>query len=287
MSKSSRLAFATLVLLTVLLIGVWGAVLSSSKGNVLSVSFLNVGQGDSIFIEAPGGTQVLIDAGGNRAVLRELSRVMSWFDRSIDIALATHPDQDHIGGFPDVLSRYAVSRIVYSSVEDDGSDARAFHKAVSKEVEDGASDMVGVRGQVLDLGGGARLEVLFPDRGVPDIETNTGSLVTRLVYGDTVFLLTGDAPSSIEEYLVRLDGKRLQADVLKAGHHGSRTSSSDVFVRTVNPEFAVISRGCDNRYGHPHKEVLDTFSRFDVAVLDTCSEGTITFVSDGETVVRK
>ncbi len=223
MSKSSRLTLATLTVLTILLIGVWSALLFTPQQKALSVSFLNAGQGDSIFIESPSGTQVLIDAGGNRAVLRELNGVISWFDRSLDIALATHFDQDHIGGFPDVFSRYAVSRIVYSSVKDDGSDARTFEKAVSRETEDGASEMVGVRGQVLDLGAGARLEILFPDRSVPDIETNTGSLVTRLVYGDTSFLLTGDAPSSIEEYLVRLDGKRLQADVLKAGHHGSRT----------------------------------------------------------------
>lgn len=287
MSRSSRLTLATLTTLTIVLIGVWGALLSAPMEKALSVSFLNVGQGDSIFIESPSGMQVLIDAGGNRAVLRELSGVMSWFDRDIDIALATHPDQDHIGGFPDVLSRYDVSRILYSSVQDDGSDARAFHEAVSKEVEGGASESVGMRGQVLDLGAGVRLEILFPDRSVPSIETNTGSLVMRLVYGDTVFLLTGDSPSSIEEYLVRLDGKRLRADVLKVGHHGSRTSSAEVFIQTVAPTYAVISRGCDNRYGHPHKEVITRLRDSRIHIVDTCEEGTVTFVSDGEGLVRK
>lgn len=258
---------------------------SEEKG--LAVSFLDVGQGDAIFIESPTGTQVLIDAGGNRAVLRELSREMSWFDRSIDIALATHPDQDHIGGFPDVFARYHIPLTLHSSVEDDGSDERAFDRAVLEEVSSGATQRTAVRGDVFDLGGGASLEILFPDRPVPEIETNTGSVIARLVYGKTAFLFTGDAPSSIEKYLVRLDEENLRADVLKAGHHGSRTSSSEEFVRAVAPQVVVISRGCDNKYGHPHAEVLGIFARARVPILDTCEEGTIQFVSDGESVVRK
>lgn len=143
------------------------------------------------------------------------------------------------------------------------------------------------RGQVFDFGDGVRLEVLFPDRPLPGADTNTACTVTRIVYGKTAFLLPCDAPQSVEEYLVGLDGKALRADVLKAGHHGSKTSSSLVFVGYVNPQWAVYSRGCDNMYGMPHQETIDTFARLNIPTLDTCEEGMITFESDGKTVFLK
>lgn len=285
MKRSRWILFGFFLTLCTLALAVSVALMLPARGApVLSVSFLAVGQGDATLIQSPTGTQVIIDAGGTREVLRQLPAVMGWFDRSIDIALATHPDQDHIGGFPDLLSRYRVGLIVHSSVEDDGSDARAFAAASQEE---GVLVRVAERGDVFDLGGGALLEVLFPDRPVPDIETNTGSVIARLTYGDTSFLFTGDAPSSVEQYLVHLDGERLRSDVLKVGHHGSRTSSHESFLEAVNPAVAVISRGCDNRYGHPHEEVVQRFESFRVQLFDTCEDGTVTFVSDGNSVVRK
>ncbi len=252
------------------------------------MTFLNVGQGDSIFIQSPSGVQMLIDGGKNREVIRALSREMPLFDRSIDIVIGTHPDADHIGGLPDILKRYSVSLIVESSVEDaEGVDAAALAKATATEIEDGAQSMTAKRGQVIDLGNGAYFEILFPDRSVPAIETNTGSIIGRLVYGDTSFMLTGDAPDSIEKYLVQLDGNNLKSDVLKAGHHGSRTSSSLMFVGFVSPEYAIFSRGCDNSYGHPHEEPVAVFARLGVKTLDTCEDGSITFVSDGKNVHRQ
>ncbi len=213
---------------------------------------------------------------------------MPWYDRTIDVVIATHPDQDHIGGLPDVLARYKVSRIVESSVKDEeGTDAAALSSAAAKETGKGAQRLIAERGQIIDLGAGAYIEILFPDRPVPNIETNTGSIVTRLVYGDTSFMLTGDSPQSIEKYLVKLDADQLASNVLKAGHHGSRTSSSELFVGFVAPKYTVYSRGCDNRYGHPHSEVVELLAKFRIPTLDTCTSGTITFVSDGKTVVHK
>jgi competence protein ComEC len=287
MRTSAKILGGTIVILLIVTACIWSAVASAASGE-LRVTFLNVGQGDAVFIESPAGTQMLIDGGKSRAVVRELSNVSRWFDRSIDIVMATHPDADHIGGLPDVLKRYDADLLVLSSVEDDESaDAAAFAKFTAQEREDGAQILVAERGQVIDLGGGTYFEVLFPDRSVPTIETNTGSIVGRLVYGETSFLLTGDAPNEIEEYLVRLDGTALQSNILKAGHHGSRTSSSLIFVGFVSPEYAVYSRGCDNTYGHPHEEVAATFARLGVATLDTCTDGAITFVSDGRHVTRE
>mgnify|MGYP001559309021 CR=1 FL=1 len=301
MQKSVKILGVTVLILFIITSAVWYAVIREDRGGKLTVSFLNVGQGDSIFIDAPSGRQVLIDGGSGRSVLRELSNVVPWYDRTIDVVIATHPDQDHIGGLPEVLSRYKVSLIVESSVKDEnGADSAALEKAVAREMLTGAQRLVAKRGQIIDLGDGAYLEILFPDRAVTAVETNTGSIVARLVYGDTSFMLTGDSPQSIEKYLVTLDGSTsfdiaqdkplttsgngLKSNILKAGHHGSKTSSAELFVGFVGPEYAVFSRGCDNRYGHPHKEIVSLFERFEIPTLDTCTEGTITFVSDGQNI---
>ena len=278
----------TLLALALLTACIWYAVAREDRGGKLTVSFLNIGQGDSIFIDTPSGRQVLIDGGKNRSVLRELSKVSPWYDRTIDVVLATHPDADHIGGIPDVLARYKVDLVIESSVKDEGgADSVAFEKAAANEAEEGAQRLTAERGQIIDLGKGAYLEILFPDRAVPAVETNTGSIVVRLVYGETSFMLTGDSPQAIENYLVKLDADALKSSVLKAGHHGSRTSSSELFVGFVSPEYAIYSRGCNNSYGHPHDEVIETFKRLKIPTLDTCLDGMITFVSDGKNVERR
>ena len=282
MRRSSRVLGLAILVLCIIALGLWWAALREDRRGLLTVSFLDIGQGDAIFIDAPSGRQALIDGGKGSTVVRELGKVMPWYDRSIDVVTATHPDADHIGGLPDVLARYDVATVIRSSVEDSGADQTAFLRAVASEKN--AQVLIAERGQIIDLGEGAYLEILFPDRAVPLIETNTGSIVARLVYGDTAFMLTGDAPQAIEEYLVSLDGSSLKSDVLKAGHHGSRTSSALPFVGYVAPSYAVFSRGCDNSYGHPHKEVVELFARFAIPTLDTCETGTITFVSDGQTV---
>lgn len=286
MQRSAVIQGVTILILLIVTFVIWHAVIRSARSDTLKVTFLDIGQGDSIFIETPGGRQMLIDGGKNRSVIRKLSNVMPWYDRTIDIIIGTHPDADHIGGLPDVLARYHVGLIIESSVKDaEGADSAAFEKKASQE--EGAERRIAERGQIVDLGEGVYLEILFPDRPVPGLETNTGSIVARLVYGATSFMLTGDSPQAIEEYLVRLDGGALESTVLKAGHHGSRTSSGISFVGFVSPEYAIYSRGCDNSYGHPHDEVKEAFARLGIPTLDTCEEGNISFVSDGKTVVRK
>jgi competence protein ComEC len=273
------------ILFFVLLAGiVWYAVLREERHGVLTVSFLDIGQGDSIYIESPTGTQVLIDGGADSSVLRRLSEKMPWYDRSLDLVIGTHPDADHIGGLIDVFARYKVATILHSSVSGDTSLFRTFVKTASAETP---NFLEAERGEVIELGGGAYLEVLAPDRSVPGLETNTGCLVTRLVYGETSFMLPCDAPAAMEKYLVALDGERLRSTVLKPGHHGSKTSSSPIFVGYVDPEYAVFSRGCDNKYGHPSPETVETLAKFHIPTKDTCIDGTVTFVSDGKSVMIK
>jgi competence protein ComEC len=114
-----------------------------------------------------------------------------------------------------------------------------------------------------------------------DWETNTASIVGRLSYGDTSFLLTGDSPQSVERYLVGAHGGKINADVLKLGHHGSKTSSSEIFISAVSPEYAIVLAGKDNKYGHPNKEVLDLLSKFGISTINTANTGTIKFETDG------
>ncbi len=286
MRRSVQVKILAILVLFVATACIWYAAIQEDSRGVLTVSFLDVGQGDSIFIRAPGGRQVLIDGGKGVSVLRQISKHIPWYDKTIDVVIGTHPDQDHIGGLVEVLQRYRVAHIVKSSVLDtEGPDFKAFEKAISEE--EGAEVLEAVRGEVIDMGNGAYLEILFPDRRVSSIETNTGSVVARLVYGTTAFMLTGDAPAEIEKYLVSLDGTKLKSNVLKAGHHGSKSSSGPLFLGYVAPEYGVYSRGCDNSYGHPAQQTIDTFARFEIPTLDTCEEGTIIFVSDGITVSRR
>ncbi|MEK7642444.1 MAG: MBL fold metallo-hydrolase, partial [Patescibacteria group bacterium] len=239
------------------------ALFKEARSNILTVTFLNIGQGDAVFIEAPSGNQMLIDSGPGRSILRELSKVMPFYDRSIDVVLATHPDADHIGGLPDVLGRYKIDWFVESGVESDtGLYQELESRIMNYELSNKTKKILARRGMVVDLGGGAILQILFPDRDPRGMETNTASIVARLVYGESEFLLTGDSPINIESYLVSLDCLKcplaLHSDVLKAGHHGSKTSTSQRFVSLVSPQYVVISAGKDNKYGHPHQEVLDT-----------------------------
>lgn len=273
-------------LFAALLIGVgviWYAVASEDRDGILTVAFLDVGQGDAIFIESPNGTQVLVDGGPNNAVFRELGKVMPFYDRSIDLFIVSNPDKDHIAGFVDGLDRFKVSAVLEPGTV---GASGAFRALEAGEEKHRVPKIVARRGMSIDLGGGAYLEILFPDRDVSGLATNDGSIVARLVYGETEVMLPGDAPQNIEQYLVSLDGGKLQSDILKVGHHGSRTSSTESFVEAVAPKYAVISSGKDNRYGHPHKEVMDLFARLGIPALNTANEGTIIFKSDGTRVWR-
>lgn len=284
MQKSTKILGGTFVLLAVVAIVIWIGVWQVQGSGKLTVAFLDIGQGDAIFIESPTGAQVLIDGGPNREVLRRLGEIVPWWDRTIDVVIPTHPDMDHVAGLIDVLERYRVSHVIQSSVVGDTDLWRTLETAIKNE---GSNNLIARRGQVIDLGGGAHIEILFPDRSVAHVDTNAGCVVARLVYGATAFMFSCDAPQNIEDYLIRLDGKELKSNVLKAGHHGSRTSSSPLFVGFVSPEYAVFSRGCDNTYGHPHQEVVELFKRFEIPTFDTCEKGTVMFMSDGARVWRK
>ena len=249
---------------------------------LLAVTFLDVGQGDSILIESPTGTQVLIDGGRGGDVLAALNQAIGFFDRDIDLVLATHPDADHIGGLVDVLKQYNVATVVMTENESDSPVYEAFSRAISEE---GATIIIARAGQVYDLGSGqagsTTLSVLFPDYNPAGLESNTSSIVTQLSYGTVSYLLTGDSPAGIESYLTLRESTQLQSDVLKLGHHGSDTSTSNEFLAAVAPRIGIISAGKDNDYGHPHAAVLERLAAHGVAYKNTADEGSIVSLSDG------
>src|SRR3989344_6838960 len=279
-------AFKTLwreALVGVLVLGnvmCWYAVASETRGGVLTVNFLDVGQGDSIFIDGPNGVQILIDGGKGNAVLRELSKVMPFYDRSIDVIIATHPDQDHIEGLLGVLNRYSA----LAFIEPDLRTTKPFQIELEQKAKKlGLRSFIAKTGQKISLGKGAYLEVIYPNVEVSHFEkdTNAASVVAILRYGNTSFIFTGDLPKKQEDQLTSQYGRALDVDVLKVGHHGSRTSSCSYFLATVTPKIAVISAGKNNRYGHPHKEALDNLVAIGAEIKNTANIGRVTIKSDG------
>ncbi len=251
-----------------------------SSDRRLIFAMLDVGQGDALFIQSPTGTQVLVDAGPPRRILGQLARVLPAFDRTLDAIVMTHPDADHISGFSEVLSTYKVGEIFEPGIATDSE----IYLNIEKEAKaKNIPSILARRGMRLDLGGGAVLDILFPDRDVYDWETNAGSIVAKLTYGDTSVLLEGDAPIETEKIILsETPASFLKSAALKAGHHGSKTSNSEEFVRAVSPEYALLSVGRDNKYGHPNSEVLDILAAAGAKILRTDVSGTVIMRSDGK-----
>lgn len=274
-----------LVIFILLDIFIWAATFRADRRGELIVAFLDIGQGDAIYIEAPNGNQMLIDGGpSSSSVLRALGQVMPFYDHSIDLVLATHPDQDHVGGLPAVLDRMNVIDVVTTENSSNTGVYKSFEENIlTKHLH----RILARAGERIILDRGVVLEILFPTQNARGWESNKSSIVARLSYGSESFLFTGDSPQEIEKYLVGQSAGALHANVLKLGHHGSRTSSAREFLSAVNPDYAVISAGLNNKYGHPHKEVLALLDELKISSVSTIERGTIIFETDGTDMVMR
>ncbi|MEY2671925.1 MAG: hypothetical protein RL687_342 [Candidatus Parcubacteria bacterium] len=253
----------------------------ANSDNFLKVAFLDVGQGDAIYIEAPNGRQVLIDGGPDARVLPELSEVMPMFDTSIDMLIATHSDADHIGGLPSVIDNYTITNILENGHK---GETKIYKKLEEKIIENNIKKDIAQRGMhiILDEKENIYLDILFPDRDVSKLKTNDGSIVARLVYKDQSVMLTGDATYYTENIILKNENNDdLKSTILKLGHHGSNTSSGTSWLSAASPQYTIISAGLDNKYGHPHIDVLSRLENFKMSYLSTAKEGTIIFKSDG------
>lgn len=281
---------ATLGILFFFVLVVWAQVYeggiekSKKESGLLTVAFLDVGQGDAIYIEAPNGRQMIVDGGPKETLMHALPEVMPFGDKSIDVMMVTNPDLDHYSGFLPLLDTYTVGAVIEPGTHNDYG---MYGELQKKIVSENAAHLYARKGTVvmLDEERNIYFEVLFPDRDVSSWDSNDGSIVGRLVYGDVSFLLTGDA-TTLTEGIVVYGSDVSGTDVLKVGHHGSKTSTGIPLLQEAHPTYAVISAGAGNRYGHPTKLVLDRLASFGVETYVTKDLGTILFETDGETLTR-
>ncbi|MCP6719319.1 MAG: MBL fold metallo-hydrolase [Patescibacteria group bacterium] len=275
--KNTFWLIATLSFLNII---AWIVVYNLSRQNLLEVSFFDVGQGDSIFIETPKGYQILIDGGPSLAVLEKLGNEMPFWDRKIDMIILTHPEHDHIFGLLEVLKKYKVDFILWTGVLRDTAEYEEWKRLIGS----GMSNVKVVKAGQRIITPKTIINILYP---FEDLEgkivknTNNTSIVSRLVFGNTSFIFTGDAYKSVEREIANGE-LYVESDILKIGHHGSKTSTSKELLEEVKPEIAVISVGKLNKYGHPHFEVLEALDKYDIRVLRTDQYGDIKIVSDGK-----
>lgn len=266
------------VLLLLAAVVVWWTSVDDGSSGRLTVSVLDVGQGDAILIEAPDGRQVLVDGGASGQQLAEaLGGELPFWDRSLDLVALTHPQEDHMGGLVDAMRLYDVGQVLTTTREGTSPTFDAWQAAIERG---GAKQLIAVPGMRIDLGDGAVIRVLAPDERLLDAsDANDSSLVLRLEYGDASFLLTGDVQANAEEALLHSD-EMLASTVLKVPHHGSLSSTTPAFVSAVQPAVAVISAGEGNPYGHPSPTVLERLG--DAVILRTDQHGTVRFSTDGD-----
>lgn len=268
-SKRKIIILAVLIFFSVL-----GLAVDSKGEDGLKVYFLDVGQGDSIFIEAENKIQILVDGGPDNKVIQELSKVMPFWDRTIDFIVLTHTDHDHIGGLPEVLKRYKVKGIIETGIQCDKAECKVWKDL--KEKEKAAIFLVKL-GDSIVLDKNTKLLILNPFESVAGekvSKVNNTSIVAKLIYGEHSLLLTGDIEKQIEEKLV-LAGVDIDSDYLKVPHHGSKTSATEEFLEKTSPLSAFISVGVNNSYGHPHQEVTERLEKDNIKYYRTDELGTI------------
>ena len=245
----------------------------------LRVWVFDVGQGDAIFVETPEGRQVLIDSGPDQEVLNKLGSVLSPWDRTIDDVLLTHPHEDHLAGFVELLKRYDVETVYETGVLSSSPTYKVFSKVVKEE---NANHIFVHSGMEISLEKNISLRILAPDQSLTGTKLenlNMASIVVELIYGETSILLTGDAPFEEEEDLWA--DMIVPIDILKVAHHGSGASTSQHFLEVTHPRETVISVGEGNDYGHPHPVLLKRLQEIGTHIWRTDQDGDILIISFG------
>lgn len=264
-----------------------GALVFFQSNNVLSICFFDVGQGDAVFIRTPEGHNILIDGGPDKAILAKLGQALPFYDRTIDLMVLTHPHADHVTGLIEVLRRYQVKQVLATGVIYLTPDYTVWLEEILKQRLPFITAVAGQRfifGQTPNkFTGQTEMTILFPEQSLfkqefiknSDGEVNDSSVAVKFTFLDSQILLTGDLETAGEQALVKKWGTALQADLLKAGHHGSDTSSSQLFLNQVMPKIAVFQLAADNHYGLPSPRVLNRLKKLGTAVFRNDLDGDV------------
>jgi competence protein ComEC len=279
-SASRKTIFSVMVVWLVASVSLVGFVLSEPSSTDLTVTFFETNRGDMIIVETPSGVRMLIDGGDDSDLaVRNLESVLPPLDRRIDVVLSTHPDADHLGGLQRVVEQFDVGRIVDSGVVHNSNIYKSWESALR-----GDDRVVAAQpGMIIALDQDVVFTVLQTGCvRVACSNFNDEGVVGRLEFGEVSFLLTGDATSGAENDLM-LAGVDVRSTVLKAGHHGSRTSTTGQFLATVDPTVAVVTTGIKNQFGHPHEDVIERLEEqlTPGAVFVTRDSGTVRVITDG------
>ena len=260
-------------------------------GSTMELHVIDIGQGDSLLIKTDAGF-MLIDAGDKSSTNEETLRayLKAQGVTSLEYAIFTHMDADHIGSADMVIEEFDVKRVIMPALDESDIPTTVVFQELIAALEKSTSTEVieAVSGTVYKLGDMTMKIVAPNDSDYPKGDRNNYSVAVRLDFGSTSFLLTGDAEKLSETQMLEAypDGT-LDCDFFKAGHHGASTSNTEAFLTAVTPKIVAISCGKDNKYGHPHQEALANFSKVGATVYRTDLEGTLVFVSDGTTITKK
>ncbi len=282
MVDHKKLSFLIVLFLFSINLIVWQVVFSLNEQDSLEITFFDIGQGDSIFIETPYKSQILIDGGPNSTILEKLVEEMPFWDKTIDLIILTHPEADHMSGLLNVLESYNVKRILWTGIIRDTAQYKKWREMIEKE---NAEIIIAHSSQEIKIGD-VSLNILYPLESLEGKEfkdSNNTSIVCRLSFKNNSFLFTGDATKVSENKIIAETD--CDSDVLKVGHHGSKTSTSREFLENVSPDIAVISCGRDNPYKHPHEQVLKNLEELGINILRTDQDGDIKIVSNGNYLI--
>jgi len=250
---------------------------SQNQPAILKVHFLDVGQGDSILVQFPGGRNMLVDAGKNGSAPVIISYLKKNDVKKIDYLVGTHPHEDHIGSLDAVIRNFEIGEVFMPGVT---TNTQTFRDVVTAAKNKGLQITAAKAGANILEEGNLSVKILAPV-GTEYENLNNYSAVIKVKYGDVSFLLTGDAEELSEKEI--LAGKAdVKAQVLKVGHHGSNSSTSQEFLKAVGPRYAVISVGAGNDYHHPHEATLDRLMKAQITVIRTDEKGNVIFETDGE-----
>jgi len=244
------------------------------------ITFLDVGQGSGTLIQTVDGKNILIDTGNEKVSIKSITKKLGFFKKNLNMIFITHYDMDHIGLLPFYIKNYFVKAVADTGVTNIGQSQKPLYDAIEKELAERKIPKLALKtGDIIKISENVFIKIFFPGKflDINKLKSNSGSMVLQVNIEGKKVLITGDLPTKFEKVLVRRYGNQLKSDILVAGHHGSKTSSAEEFLKAVSPKYFVISVGKNNSYGHPNDEVLERAKNLNLKILRTDILGSINF----------